>query len=72
MKLTAKDIDDLTSYGDGEGRIRAKYKCGGEQLKEAALDANVEKCPGCGWWAESCHMVNVETEEIDGKCDNCR
>lgn len=71
-KLTDKDIDDLTSYADGEGRIRARLKVSGPQLKELALNANVEKCPGCGWWCESHELIPVDSDEPDGKCSNCR
>jgi len=71
-KLSTKDIDDLTSYADGEIRVRSRLKLSAEQLKEAALNENVEKCPGCGWWAESHEMLPLDGDEPDGHCSNCR
>ena len=71
IELTNEDVDDLTSYADGAWRIQRKYNIDIGELAEAALDKNVEQCPGCRWWCESGELVD-DNGEPDGKCDNCR
>jgi hypothetical protein len=70
--LSNKDLDDLTSYADGEARVRSRHNCTRAQLREAALNANVEQCPSCGWWAESHEMLPIDSDKPDDKCSNCR
>lgn len=70
-KLTAQQCDDLIGYGDGEARVMREMNCTAAELREAALNAGVEQCPTCHWWAESHEMLN-DTQEVDKHCTNCR
>ena len=70
--LSEMDISDLTGYADGEYRIRVRLKISQSELHDLALDAGVEKCNNCGWWDETHSMIPHDTDEPDGKCDNCR
>jgi hypothetical protein len=72
MRLTDQQLDDLTGYADGEARVRRQARLTSEALREAALNSQVEKCPGCGWWAESHEMVPHDSDDPDGCCLNCR
>lgn len=72
MRLTDEDIDRLTSLADGEYRVRRDRKITLEELEQAALNCNIEKCPKCGWWTESHNLLDIDEEEVDGFCDNCR
>ena len=72
VRLSEDDIDTLTSYADGESRIMCKHKINSVQLWEAALNHNVEKCIGCGWWAGSGEMLPYDSDTPDGHCCNCR
>jgi hypothetical protein len=40
-----------------------------EEIEDAILDFQVERCSGCGWWFE-CH--ELESEKENGKCKDCR
>jgi len=72
VRLTAQQLDTLTSYADGEARVRRQTRLTSAALREVALNSQVEKCPGCGWWAESHEMLCPERGEPDGYCLNCR
>lgn len=72
IKLTEDDIDKLTSFADGEIRIRSKYDIGYAELRDLALNWQVERCPHCYWWAESGEMLPPGEDEPDGHCGNCR
>lgn len=48
-----------------------EMNCTAAELREAALNAGVEQCPTCHWWAESHEMLN-DTQEVDKHCTNCR
>jgi len=70
--LTDDEIDTLTSNADGEYKIRRSRKVGLYELKELALDENVEKCPTCYWWVESGELIPDGSDETDRHCLNCR
>ena len=42
-----------------------------DDLEDRLLDVNVETCPGCGWWFESCMLE--ESNDDSGKffCEQC-
>lgn len=44
--------------------------CTIEDVEEAMLDMNLEQCPMCGWWTESCELVDDEGDVVG--CDQCR
>lgn len=70
--LTAKDIDSLTGYADGEVRIRRKHRINHAEILNLALDFQVEQCSHCGWWSESYEMIPDGADAPDGRCENCR
>lgn len=72
MHLTDQQIDTVTSYADGAERVMQELGCTRETLEEALLDANVERCPNCGWYTDSFHLIDDGEAEPDGYCDNCR
>jgi hypothetical protein len=71
IELSDDDIDDLTSYADGQSRVRRRLNIGSDELTEAALDKNVEQCSACRWWFESGELVD-DSGEPTGKCGDCR
>lgn len=72
-RLSEQDLDDLKGYADGEARVRARRNLTAMQLKEVALNDNVEKCPGCYWWVDSHELIPTDGRDLpDGKCSNCR
>lgn len=71
IRLTEKDCDDLTLLPSGEMLVRQRYGIGLPQLREAALNENIEQCPSCRWWCEAGELVN-DDGVVDGKCGNCR
>lgn len=75
--ITEDEVEALTTEALKEQELLAKYGYTLEELKDAALDHNVEKCPNCGWWGESSVMIPTDEGdpdfgEVDGYCDNCR
>ncbi len=70
-ELSDKQLDMVTSYADGAYRVMAELKVDKPTLDEMLLDHNVEQCPNCHWYTDSCHLV-VDSDEPDGFCDNCR
>jgi hypothetical protein len=70
-RLTADQQDLLLSYQDGEFGVRRETGWSLDQLTEAALYDNIERCPGCRIWCESSDLVD-DDGTIDGFCCNCR
>ena len=73
-KLTENQTDTVTSYVDGYDRVKAETGLSDEELRDALLTENIEKCsnPRCGWWTDSHWLIAHDEEEPDGFCDNCR
>jgi len=44
--------------------------CEPDDVEEAMLDENLERCHYCDWWMESSELVD-ESGEVVG-CDQCR
>ena len=42
-----------------------------EEIDNALLDLQVERCRDCGWWFECCELTSDDDEEC-GKCSDCR
>ncbi len=69
--VTANHVDTVTGYVDGAQRVMHEIGIDQEELDEALLDFNVEKCPNCGWYTDSFNLID-EGDDPDGFCDNCR
>jgi hypothetical protein len=71
--LTIDEMVDIsTGYANGFDRVLAKTGMTESELTDTLLDNNIEKCPHCGWFTESCWLTDDEEGEVDGYCDNCR
>ena len=70
--LTDSQLDTLTSYPDGDLKVRRELNITHLQLTELALNANIEQCPSCKWWCESGELIPTDSDEPDGHCSNCR
>ena len=68
----AEFAETLTSFADGEAKVRRATGWSDAKIKDRALDLGIEKCLGCGWWAETGEMLPTDAEEPDGHCANCR
>jgi hypothetical protein len=77
--MTARDLADkihqdllgtcesLSKYQDEYSEIET------DDLEEALMEFNVERCAGCGWWYESGDLVDEDlNEETTGYCADCR
>lgn len=38
-------------------------------LEDALISANIERCPGCDWWYESHELVNAAGDVVG--CSDC-
>lgn len=66
-------LDTVTSYATGFYRVMARTGMDAETLNELLLDHNIEKCPNCGHYTDSFHLLGDDTgDEPDGFCNNCR
>jgi hypothetical protein len=72
IQLTPEQADTLTTCADGVTRVCEEMHWTLAQLQEAALNSNIEQCPGCRWWCESIELIPYDSDDPDGFCTNCR
>jgi hypothetical protein len=41
-----------------------------EEIEDALLSINIERCPGCEWWCYSDELIDDDNEVVG--CQNCR
>ena len=70
--ISEDDADTLTSYADGDARVMSSRHLTLAQLREAALDHNVEQCPNCLCWVDSYERIPDGADGPDRYCLNCR
>lgn len=68
----ARIAELATSYVLGARAVQAEFDLDIEQIEDILLDANIEKCPECGWYDDSFSLFGPEQDEPDGCCSNCR
>jgi hypothetical protein len=75
-KLTLELRSEIASAVEGTcmtvGAMVERYDLdiSDDDLEDELLTAGIECCPGCGWWMESCELVDEDGEA--GACDQCR
>lgn len=47
-----------------------EYEVELQDIEEACLNQNVERCPVCDWWCESSELIDEEGNVVG--CDQCR
>lgn len=55
-KTLASLADDALSSSMLDGTLCGKYDMDIEELEEALLNMNIERCAECDWWFESCML----------------
>jgi hypothetical protein len=58
--------DTITRYLDEHPEVDAN------DLEDALVSLNVERCKGCDWWHESCMLDGGGDDGWVGYCDDCR
>lgn len=54
-----------TCLGEDAAIERFDLDCDTDEVTDAMLDVNLERCKGCDWWMECCML------DDDGYCNNC-
>lgn len=78
MPIDRESLDNLghilrgTCKSIHEGLECAGIEDNGEDWEDELLNVNTEQCSSCGWWFESCELVNPDDDEDIGRCDQCR
>ena len=68
----ARIAELATSYVLGVSMVQTEFDLDIDQIEDILLDANIEKCPDCGWYDESHNLFGPDQDEPDGHCSNCR
>jgi hypothetical protein len=55
-----------------EARVCETLWLSAGDLEDTLLDADLERCQGCGWWFDSFDLVGDEDDDEAGYCDDCR
>ena len=68
-KTLTQLADDALSSSMLVGALCEKYDMDIEELEEALLNMNIERCDDCDWWFESCLLHECK----DGRwiCPQC-
>jgi DNA-directed RNA polymerase subunit RPC12/RpoP len=73
LKLTAKQraevVDRVAHQGDGMAWAMNQFDLEVDEVEDIMLDANYERCPGCGWFVECGELVDADDAERE--CSNC-
>ena len=68
LKLAADGTADSEFQLSGQG---LGLDIDGDEVVDLLLDLNIERCPHCGWWSESCMIYLDEDEKTVLGCSSC-